>query len=200
MQDVALRRKVLLVDDDRLILATLAAGLERAGYAVQPCASAEEAKRVLALEAADIAVLDIRMPEVSGLELACELREPYGIPFLFLTAYSDEESVREAAERGAVGYLVKPVTISQLVPALEAGLARGLELKRLRQTERQLQSALNESREVSMAIGLIMERRRLTRRQAFELLRSSARAQRRKIGELAGEILSAAETLNAERV
>ncbi|MBV6475121.1 MAG: hypothetical protein MOGDAGHF_00638 [Rhodocyclaceae bacterium] len=59
--------------------------------------------------------------------------------------------------------------------------------------------ALNENREVSMAIGLLMERRRLGRQEAFEFLRTTARAQRRKIGEVAEEILSAAELLNASK-
>lgn len=195
----AQRRKILLVDDDRLVLATLQSGLEQAGYAVQACSSAEEAKRVLALDNPDIAVLDIRMPGASGLDLARELGESQAIPFLFLTAYSEAEVVRKAAEYGAVGYLVKPVDIPQLVPAIEAALARAADLRQLRTTETQLQMALNESREVSMAIGLLMERRRLGRQEAFEFLRTTARAQRRKIGEVAEEILSAAELLNASK-
>ncbi|MBZ0142806.1 MAG: response regulator [Rhodocyclaceae bacterium] len=195
----AQRRKILLVDDDRLVLATLQSGLEQAGYAVQACSSAEEAKRVLALDNPDIAVLDIRMPGASGLDLARELGESQAIPFLFLTAYSEAEVVRKAAEYGAVGYLVKPVDIPQLVPAIEAALARAADLRQLRTTETQLQMALNENREVSMAIGLLMERRRLGRQEAFEFLRTTARAQRRKIGEVAEEILSAAELLNASK-
>jgi len=181
------------------VLATLQSGLEQAGYAVQACSSAEEAKRVLALDNPDIAVLDIRMPGASGLDLARELGESQAIPFLFLTAYSEAEVVRKAAEYGAVGYLVKPVDIPQLVPAIEAALARAADLRQLRTTETQLQMALNENREVSMAIGLLMERRRLGRQEAFEFLRTTARAQRRKIGEVAEEILSAAELLNASK-
>jgi AmiR/NasT family two-component response regulator len=189
-------RKVLLVDDDRLVLSTLSSGLEQAGYAVQAAGSVEEALRVLAIESPDLAVLDVRMPGQSGLELAGQLREAGEVPFIFLTAYSDADIVQKAAAYGALGYVVKPADIPQLVPAMEAALARAEEMRRLRETERQLQTALSEGREVSMAIGLIMERRRLDRQQAFELLRSSARTQRRKIGEVAQEILSAAELLN----
>lgn len=190
-------RKVLLVDDDRLVLATLSKGLEHAGYAVQACASAEEAKRIIGLERPDIAVLDVRMPGESGLDLARYLLEHPSVPFIFLTAYSEDEVVRQAVEHGALGYLVKPVDIPQLVPALEAALARSAEIGKLRNTGEQLQTALNENREVSMAVGLIMERRRLDRQQAFDALRSSARSQRRKISEIAEELLSAAELLNA---
>jgi response regulator NasT len=192
-------RKVLLVDDDRLVLATLGRGLEQAGYAVQTCASVEEARRVMALDSPDIAVLDIRMPGVTGLELASELSKDRCIPFIFLTAYSEAEIVRQAAENGALGYLVKPVDVSQLAPAIEAALARAADLRRLRTTEQQLQTALNENREISMAVGLLMERRRLNRQQAFEALRTTARSQRRKIAEVAEEVLAAAEMLNVSQ-
>lgn len=192
-------RKVLLVDDERLVLSTLGKGLEQAGYAVQACASVEEARRVMALARPDIAVLDIRMPGISGLDLASELNRERGIPFIFLTAYSETDMVRQAAENGALGYLVKPVDISQLVPAIEAALARAADLTRLRNIEQQLQTALNESREISMAVGLLMERRRLNRQQAFETLRTTARSQRRKIAEVAEEVLAAAELLNVSK-
>lgn len=188
--------KVLLVDDDRLVLATLGSGLDQVGYAVQVCASAEEAKRIVAIEAPDIAVLDVRMPGTSGLDLAQVLRDAFGIPFIFLTAYSEAEVVMQAAQHGALGYVVKPVDIAQLVPAIEAALARAADLRKLREAGSQLQTALNESREVSMAVGLLMERRRLDRKQAFELLRTTARSQRRRIGEVAHEMIDAAELLN----
>ena len=189
--------KVLLVDDDRLVLATLSKGLEHAGYAVQACTSVEEAKRIIGVERPDIAVLDVRMPGQTGLDLARHLLEHPRVPFIFLTAYSEDEVVKQAVEHGALGYLVKPVDIPQLVPALEAALARSVEIGKLRNTGEQLQTALNENREVSMAVGLIMERRCLDRQQAFEFLRSAARSQRRKISEVAEELLSAAEFLNS---
>lgn len=191
------QRKVLLVDDDRLVLATLSSGLEQAGYAVQVCASAVEARRVLDMELPDIAVLDMRMPGESGLELAKHLLEHPDLPFIFLTAYGEEDIVRQAIEHGALGYLVKPVDVSQLMPAIETAVARAADLSSLRETEQQLQTALNENREVSMAVGLLVERGRVSRQQAFNTLRVKARTQRRKIGEVAEEILSAAELLNA---
>lgn len=188
--------KVLLVDDDRLVLSTMASGLAQAGYAVQACASAEEALRVLAVAQPDLAVLDVRMPGQSGIELARYLSEETDVPFIFLSAYSDTDIVRQAAENGALGYVVKPVDLPQLIPAIEAALARAADIHTLRATGAQLQTALSENREVSMAIGLIMERRRLDRQHAFEALRAMARTQRRKIGEVAQEILAAAELLN----
>ena len=149
------------------------------------------------LERPDIAILDVRMPGQSGLDLAKNLQELSDVPFIFLTAYGEGDVVRQAIEYGALGYMVKPVEVPQLIPAIEAALARAEELWKLRNTEQQLQTALNENREVSIAVGLLMERRRISRQQAFETLRTMARTQRRKIGDVAEDILTAAELLNA---
>jgi len=142
-------------------------------------------------------LLDVRMPGMSGLEVAKQLAQTTTIPFLFLSAYGDAEIVKEAAEFGALGYLVKPVDISQVVAAIEAALARAREIHKLRETEMQLSHALSASRETSMAVGLLMERHRMDRNTAFEALRDHARSRRRKIADVAEELLKSAEALNA---
>jgi len=191
----AAQRHILVVDDDRLVLAALAEGLRTAGYRVTSVASGEDALGIT--DTPDLALLDVRMPGMSGIELGRKLREQGGIPFLFLSAYGDQEIVKQAAEEGALGYLVKPLDIQQIVPSIEAALARAMEIRQLRDKEAQLSVALAGSREISMVVGLLMQRDRIDRAQAFELLRSSARSKRRPIAELAGELLKAAENLNA---
>ena len=190
------QRHILVVDDDRLVLAALTEGLRAAGYRVTSAASGEVALGVAARDAPDVALLDVRMPGMSGIELGRSLREQ-GIPFLFLSAYGDQEIVRVAAAEGALGYLVKPLDIQQIVPSIEAALARGSDIKKLRESEAQLNTALTGSRDISMAVGLLMMRDRLDREQAFDLLRSHARSQRRAVSEVAKELLDSAENLNA---
>lgn len=189
---------VLLVDDDRLVLATLGEGLKDAGYGVTVASSAMDAMRTARKGGIDIAILDVRMPEVDGIELAKQLRESTSIPFLFLSAYGDVEIVRRAADYGALGYLVKPVDIPQIVPSLEAALIRAREIGTLRQAEQRLATALAIEQKTRMAVGLLMERRRLDREAAFEALRGLARSQRRKIADVAEELLAAVDVLNAE--
>ena len=191
----AAQRHILVVDDDRLVLAALAEGLRTAGYRVTSVASGEDALGIT--DTPDLALLDVRMPGMSGIELGRKLREQGGVPFLFLSAYGDQEIVKQAAEEGALGYLVKPLDIQQIVPSIEAALARGSDIKKLRESEAQLSTALTGSREISMAVGLLMMRDRLDREQAFELLRSHARSQRRAVSEVATELLNSAENLNA---
>jgi response regulator NasT len=188
------QRHILVVDDDRLVLAALAEGLRTAGYRVTGSASGEDALGPAAHDVPDLALLDVRMSGMTGIELGRKLREQ-GIPFLFLSAYGDQEIVRQAAEEGALGYLVKPLDIQQIVPSIEAALARGGDLRKLRENEAQLNNALAGSREISMAVGLLMMRDRLNRKQAFDLLRDNARSQRRPVAEVAKELLNSAEAL-----
>lgn len=191
------KKKLLLVDDDRLVLVTLAQGLSRVGYKVSTAESADDAEAILASgERPDLAILDVSMPGRSGLELAERLRSFDHIPFMLLTAYSDPHIVAQAATSGALGYLVKPVDTPQLVPAIEAALARASELSGLRTIEQQLQKALDSEREISVAIGITMVQYRLSRKAAFELLRKTARSQRRKLLELAIEVIRASVALN----
>ena len=193
--DVKAQRHVLVVDDDRLVLAALAEGLRGAGYRVTGAAGGEDALAIAGRDAPDIALLDVRMPGMSGIELGRKLREQ-AIPFLFLSAYGDQEIVRQAADEGALGYLVKPLDIQQIVPSIEAALTRAAEIRKLRESEAQLNAALAGSREISMVVGLLMQRDRLDRTRAFELLRSHARSQRRPVAEVASELLASADKLN----
>lgn len=190
-------RQLLVVDDDRLVLALMASGLTDAGYGVTTAESVEDAEAWLAGGARpDLAILDVRMPGQGGLALAQRLRELDHIPFMMLSAYSDTHLVEQATECGALGYAVKPLDVLQLVPAIEAALARANELQALRAARQQLQAALDGERDISIAVGITMMQYRLKRSDAFELLRKSARTRRRKMADLAREIIHAGEALN----
>lgn len=192
------RCRLLLVDDDRLILATLAQGLRLAGYDVVTADSGRAALERATKAKFDLAVLDIRMPGMSGPEIARRFAETGGPPCLFLSAYSDIEQVREAVNEGAMGYVIKPVEVSHLIPALETALARARDLDVLGQTRVQLERALAGGRQTSIAVGILMERRRLAEASAFAALRDAARAERRKVDDHAGELVAALERLNRD--
>ena len=121
---------LLLVDDDRLILATLSRGLQDVGYRVSCAESAEEAQEMLTSGLRpDLALLDVRLPGADGLSLAQRLCELDHIPFVMLSAYSDEATVQRAANLGALGYLVKPLDTASIRPTLEAALQRARETR-----------------------------------------------------------------------
>jgi DNA-binding response OmpR family regulator len=191
------KRLILIVDDDTLLLQFLGEVLGHAGYETVAAPSAAAAIRQIEAREPDLALLDITMPGMSGLELARHLHENTSVPFMFLSASGDVDTAREAATYGAVGFVVKPVDAARLLPAFEAGLARADEIRQLRRTELNLNSALAAGRETSLAVGLLMGRFQTDRNTAFEVLRDHARSSRRKVNEVADQLLAAEEVLNS---
>jgi two-component system, response regulator PdtaR len=193
------RPHLLIMDDDRLVLATLGTGLRQAGYRVTDAGSGEEALRLAGQLKPALALLDMRMPGISGITVAEQLSSVHGVPFLFLSAYGDQDIVEQATRCGALGYLVKPLDVPQIIPSVEAALARAREIHALRETQAQLNVALESGRETSMAVGILMERRGLDRKEAFEALRTYARSRRSRLGDTAAEVVNAIETVNRPR-
>ncbi|MBL8491281.1 MAG: response regulator [Rhodocyclaceae bacterium] len=188
-----------MVDDDRLVLSSLVLGLQDAGFRTFAAETVAEAEELLASGIQPrLAILDMRLREGSGLQIAERLKELDHVPFMFLSAYRDDELVETATRLGALGYLVKPIDVAQLVPAVRAALARADEIRELRDNRRNLQQALDGDREISIAIGIAMVQHKLGRAEAFELLRRSARNQRRKLAELAKEVVAAQQALNLD--
>jgi two-component system, response regulator PdtaR len=181
---------ILIADDDRLILFSLAKGLRAAGYIVIEADSGEHAINTCRDITPDLAILDMRMKGLSGLDVAKWLSENTATPFIFLSAYDDQETVNSATSAGAMAYLVKPVDVHQILPGIRAALARADEIRKLRETGKNLSNTLNSSRDISVAMGILMERLNIGQQEAFEQIRRSARDQRRKIPEVAAEIIS----------
>jgi len=175
--------KLLIADDDRVVLFTLVEGLREAGFEV---IEARDGHRALELcnsvPPPNLALLDIRMPGLNGLELARRLRAETMVPFLFFTAYDDEDMVREAVKLGALGYLVKPLDVPRIVPMVRMALARSQELDGLRE-------ALASNRHIGTAVGIAMRDWRLDQTTAFERLRKHARDRSARLSDVAREIV-----------
>jgi response regulator NasT len=190
------KRRVLLVDDEPLTLATIGQILRNAGYETAEASSGKEALKIAFEFCPDLALLDVEMSEMSGIELAERLQVEGSIPFMFISAHAEAEIVKQATEHGAVGYLLKPFDIAQVIPAFEAALGRADEIKQLRGSEANLTIALNAGRETSMAVGLLMAKFATDRHTAFEVLRAYSRSNRCKMNEVAENILLAEEMFN----
>jgi response regulator NasT len=180
---------ILLVEDDRLVRHTLVRGLQDAGYRVIDADSGEAAMTLCADVRPDIALLDMRLPGMSGVDFALWLKSAASVPFLFLSAYDDPETVRKAAELGALGYLVKPLIIQQVIPSIQTALLRAQELEKFHRNEINLSTALKTSRNLSIAIGLCMERFGIGADESFEALRTYSRSHREKMVDIADQIV-----------
>lgn len=187
-------QRLLVVDDEPIIVATLTDNLQRAGFEVAGAISAAEAIAQVRAASFALAIVDYAMPDLNGLEAAAkftELRQP----FMFLSAYSNPELVDQAILAGALAYLVKPIDPVQLVPAVRTAAQRAREMVALLEQSERLAKAIDTNRDVSVAVGLLMAQRSLTREKAYEVVRNHARRHRRRLVDLAREITAGAEAL-----
>lgn len=198
------KRKILVVDDDRLVLATLTHGLAQAGYQVIDADNGDDAILLAREHRPDLALLDIRMEGKSGFDVAAYLREYLQISFMFLSAFSDDETVKQVKDLGAVAYLVKPLDIRQIVPAVEAAIANSA-MTNARKADSgfvpfrgDIASGSNEamSQSVAMAVGVIMHRYSLARGPALERLQRMASVEGVPLNEQAERMLAAVELLS----
>lgn len=185
--------KILVVDDDRLVLATLTHGLLQAGYEVIDTDNGDDAILLAREHRPDLALLDIRMEGMSGLEVAAVLRESLRTPFMFLSAFADDETVAKVKALGAVDYLVKPLEVRQILPAVEAALARLRDRAIAPDAPAVTLETLTPT--VAMAVGVLMHRYSLGRGVALERLRRLGREDGHSDEQVAQRLLDAAELL-----
>jgi AmiR/NasT family two-component response regulator len=162
---------ILVAEDETIIRLDLKETLERAGFEV--CGEArdgEEAVELAREEKPDLAVLDVKMPRLDGIEAARRILADRPIPIVMLTAYGHDELVARAVEAGVFAYLVKPFRESDLLPAIQTAKARYAELEALREEAESLAEALATRKVVERAKGLLMEQEGLSEQDAFTRL------------------------------
>jgi response regulator NasT len=166
--------------------------LERAGF--QVVAEARDGREAVTLAAEhrpDLAVMDVKMPELDGIEAARQMLEQRQIPIVMLTAFSEAALVGRAVDAGVFGYLVKPFRESDLLPAIEAARARHAELQALRDEAGSLRDALEARKLIERAKGLLMEKDGLTEAEAFARLRGASQQTGRPLREVAEAVCAA---------
>jgi AmiR/NasT family two-component response regulator len=166
--------------------------LERAEFEV--VAEARDGREAVALAAEhqpDLAVMDVKMPELDGIEAARQMLEQRQIPIVMLTAFSEAALVGRAVDAGVFGYLVKPFRESDLLPAIEAARARHAELQALRDEAGSLRDALEARKLIERAKGLLMEKDGLSEGEAFARLRGASQQTGRPLREVAQAVCAA---------
>jgi AmiR/NasT family two-component response regulator len=183
--------RILIAEDETIIRLDLKSILERAGFDV--CAEARdgvEAVELAASEQPDLAILDVKMPRLDGIEAARRILADRPIPIVVLTAYGQDELVARAVEAGVFGYLVKPFREEDLLPAIAAARARHAELEALRDEAESLAEALATRKVVERAKGLLMEREGLTEQEAFARLRRASQVSGRPMKVVAEALIA----------
>ena len=183
--------RVLIAEDETIIRLDLRELLERAGLEV--CAEARdgiEAVELARAEQPDVAVLDVKMPRLDGIEAARRILDERPIPIVMLTAYGQDELVARAVEAGVFGYLVKPFREGDLLPAIRTARARHEELVALREEADSLAEALTARKVIERAKGLLMAKEGLSEEDAFTRLRKASQVSGRPMRVVAEAVLA----------
>lgn len=191
--------RVLIADDEALHNLSLTSQLESLGHQiVATAANGREAVDLARETKPDLAILDIRMPGMTGPEAAHQISADRPIPIIILSAYSDERTVDEATRSPIFHYLVKPVDPDDLAPAIAVARARFDEWLDARRQRDQLEVKLEERKIIERAKGLLMDTRGLSEREAYRFLQKTSQDKNTPMVELARKILLAAPLLQKD--
>jgi len=193
------RTRVIIADDEAIIRMDLREMLTNLGYLVVGEVGDGTSAVNLARELRpDIVIMDIRMPDMDGIDAARLLTQERIAPALLLTAYSQSELVERAKEAGVVGYIVKPVRESDLAPAIEVAMARFNELRALEREVGDLKDALETRKLVDRAKGILMDSQGLTESQAFRRIQTMSMNTRKAMKQVAEAIILAHEAAQGD--
>lgn len=186
------RTRVIIADDESLIRMDLREMLTNLGYLVVGEAGDGRSAVNLARELRpDIVIMDVKMPDMDGIEAARLLTEERIAPVLLLSAYSQQELVQRARQAGVAGYLVKPFRESELTPSIEVVLARFSEFRALEREVASLTDALETRKLVDRAKGILMDTQGLNENDAFRRIQKMSMNNRKSMRSVAEAIILA---------
>ena len=195
--ETATAQRALICEDEGVTVMAIRKALVRAGY--QVVGEAVEGRKAIEMARdlhPDLILMDINMPgPIDGIAATREILQTQPIPIIMLTAYSDNAYVDSALDAGACGYLVKPITSEQLLPAIRTAIARFHTLQTAIQEATDLREALETRKLVERAKGILMQRKGLAESDAFHAMQKMSRDKCQTMKATAQEILKASEIL-----
>lgn len=184
--------KVLLADDEPIIRMDLRKTLEKMGHEVIAEANdGESAVELARQKCPDIAILDIKMPKMDGIDAAKIISDEGIAPVLLLTAYSQKDLIERAKDARVYAYLVKPFKESDLLPAVEVAISRFQEIQALRKEVGSLKGALETRKLVDRAKGILMDKYHLSEQEAFRRIQVQSMNTRKSMKEICEAIILA---------
>lgn len=188
--------RILIADDESIRLLSLRAQLTALGHQVVAEASTgAQAIELAKTTAPDLAILDIKMPGIDGIEVAEQITRARPIPIILLTAYSEAQLVERAAQANISAYLMKPVSEDDLRPAIALALTRFRQFQALRREVADLREALEARKMIEKAKGILMRRLNLAEEEAFRRLQRQSQESNRKLAQVAEAIVVADQML-----
>jgi AmiR/NasT family two-component response regulator len=186
--------RILVAEDETIIRLDLCELLAGAGHEIVAQArDGEEAVALAREHAPDLAIMDVKMPRLDGIEAARRILDERPIPIVMLTAYGHQELVARAVDAGVFGYLVKPFREQDVVPAIATARARHEELVALREEAESLGEALAARKVIERAKGILMQKDGLAEADAFARLRRASQASGRPLRVIAEAVIATFE-------
>ncbi len=196
-----LTTRVVIAEDEALIRLDLKEMLEEEGYSVVGEAGDGQRAVELAREhRPDLVILDVKMPILDGISAAEQIAAESIAPVLMLTAFSQRELVERARDAGAMAYLVKPFSKSDVVPAIEMAVSRFTELKALEKEVADLSQRLETRKLVDRAKSVLQTQYGLTEPAAFRWIQKTSMDRRMSMQQVAEAVIEDAEEEKAAKI
>ena len=182
--------RVVVAEDEAIIRLDLVETLREEGFdVVADTGRGDEAVRLVAEHRPDVAILDVKMPGLDGLEAARRIASQRGAAVVILTAFSQRDLIEQAREAGVMTYLVKPYRRDALVPAVELALARYREMEALEGQVGDLEDRLEVRKIIDRAKGRLIDGHSMSEQDAYAFIQRTAMSQRRTMRDVAGDVL-----------
>jgi response regulator NasT len=183
--------RIVIAEDEAIIRLDLRETLEEEGYlVVADTGRGDEAIELVRQHKPDVAIFDIKMPGLDGLDAARVVSAEKICPVVMLTAFSQREVIEQARDAGALAYLVKPFQKTDLVPAIELAIGRFREMMTLSGERDALGEQLELRKLLDRAKGLLIDKHSMTEQSAFDFIQKSAMSTRAKMVDVANQILN----------
>ncbi len=183
--------RIVLAEDEAIIRLDLRETLQEEGYeVVGDVGRGDKAIELVRELKPDVAIFDIKMPGISGIEAAKIVSKEKICPVVMLTAFSQREIIEEARDAGALAYLVKPFQKTDLVPAIELAIARFAEMQALSGEVDALGAQLEVRKLIDRAKGVLIDNYKLSEADSFLFIQRLAMSERKKMGEIAERIIA----------
>ena len=183
--------RIVLAEDEAIIRLDLRETLQEEGYeVVGDVGRGDKAIELVRELKPDVAIFDIKMPGISGIEAAKIVSREKICPVVMLTAFSQREIIEEARDAGALAYLVKPFQKTDLVPAIELAIARFAEMRALSGEVDALGAQLEVRKLIDRAKGVLIDNYKLSEADSFLFIQRLAMSERKKMGEIAERIIA----------
>ncbi|HIA72684.1 MAG TPA: response regulator [Phycisphaerales bacterium] len=189
-------QKILVADDELLVVQGIIGLLKTLGFEIiGPCKNGEEAIALVREDRPDMALLDIQMPIMDGMQAAQIIFHEYDIPVVMLTAYSDDTFLRNSIAAGVFGYLLKPASKEQLSAGLSVAWKRYLDHVDQRSKIVDLRQRLDDRKLIEQAKWIIVKRKSISEPEAMQLLQKQSRSSRKSIASVARAVIDSNDLL-----